>query len=99
MDIKKVLKVITNKYFLTAVGFIAWTVFFDQNDWLTLRQRQKELDGVKSNIRYLNTEIARMTAERDGLMTDKKKLEEYAREHYHMRHDNEDVYVVDGATN
>jgi cell division protein DivIC len=92
---KKVFKVITNKYFITSVAFIAWTVFFDQNDWMTLQQRQHELNGVKDNIAYLNTEINRMSAERQDLLTNGKKLETYARENYRMKHDGEDVYVIE----
>ena len=91
----KVLKVLTNKYLVTSVAFVAWVVYFDQNDWLTLQQRQKELNGVKDNITYLNTEIARMSAERHDLLTDKSKLETYARENFRMKHENEDVYVIE----
>ena len=92
---KKVFKVISNKYVLTTLGFLVWSLYFDQNDWLTMRQRQKELNGVKGDIAYLNGEITRMSTERDGLLTDKKKLEQYARETYRMKHENEDVYVVE----
>ena len=94
---KKVLKVVTSKYFITGFGFVIWCLYFDQNDWLSLRQRQKDLDGVKGNITYLNTQIAQMEQERDALLTDRKKLEQYARENYRMKHDNEDVYVVDNG--
>ena len=92
---KKVFRVLTNKYLLVAVAFVAWTVFFDQNDWMTLQQRQKELNGIKDNIAYLNTEIARMSKERNELLSDPHKLEKYARENYRMKHDGEDVYVID----
>jgi len=92
---KKVLKVLSNKYLLTGLAFVLWTVFFDQNDWMTLHQRQKELDEIKGNIAYLNTEINRMNTERNDLLTNPHKLEQYAREHYRMKHDGEDVYVIE----
>jgi len=92
---KKVFKVFTNKYLITGVVFVVWTVYFDQNDWMTLQQRQKELNGVKGNITYLNTEIDRMNAERHGLLTNQKKLETYARENYRMKHEGEDVYIIE----
>jgi cell division protein FtsB len=91
----KALKIATNKYLLTTVAFLAWTIYFDQNDWISLRQRQKELNDVKSNIAYLNTEIDRMNKERTDLLNDPRKLEQYARERYRMKHDGEDVYVID----
>ena len=92
---KKALKIVGNKYFLTAVAFVAWSLYFDQNDWMSQRQRQKELNGLKNNIAYLNSEINKMSTERDALLTDRSKLEQYARENYRMKHDNEDVYVID----
>jgi cell division protein DivIC len=92
---KKVLKVVTNKYFLITFAFVAWVVFFDQNDWMSLQQRQKELNGVRENIAYLNDEIKSMETERKDLLTNPQKLEQYAREHYRMKHEGEDVYVIE----
>ncbi len=92
---KKAIKILTNKYLLVTAAFLAWTVFFDQNDWMTLQQRQKELNGIKDNIAYLNTEIDRMNAEKNDLMTNPAKIEQYARENYRMKHDGEDVYVIE----
>lgn len=96
---KGLLKVVTNKYFFTLVVFAVWCLYFDQNDWLSLREKQKELNVVKGNIAYLDSEIVKMNTERNELLSDNSKLEKYAREHYRMKHDNEDVYVVDTAAN
>jgi cell division protein FtsB len=92
---KKFLKVLTNKYLLTTVAFLAWTIYFDQNDYLTLQQRKKELDGLKDNIAYLNSEINRMNKEKNDLVMNPRKIEQYARENYRMKHDGEDVYVIE----
>ena len=92
---KTVGKVFGNKYFLTALAFAIWTGYFDQNDWFTLQQHKRELDKVKSNIAYLQTEIDRMNNERNGLLHDPVMLERYARENYRMRQEGEDVYVIE----
>lgn len=92
------LKLLANKYVITGVVFIVWVVFFDQNDYMTMQARKKELNAVKSNIAYLNGEINRMETERNDLITNPKKLEQYARETYRMKHDNEDVYVLETPT-
>ena len=99
---KKVLDVITNKFFLASIGFMAWVGFFDQNDWMSMQQRQKELDGVRDNIAYLSNEISRMDAEKNALtvnaagnLNDATQLEKYAREHYRMKQNGEDVYVIE----
>jgi cell division protein FtsB len=94
---KKVLKVVTNKYFITGLAFVVWCAFFDQNDWFSLRDKQKDLDAIKTNIAYLSAEVEKMSDERNALLHDNKKLEQYARENYRMKQDNEDVYVIDNS--
>lgn len=98
---KKLVKIVANKYFIVSAIFVLWVAFFDQNDWMTLRDRKKELNTVKSNIAYLQGEIKTMSAEKkalvadvNGNLNDPEKLEQYAREQYRMKHENEDVYVI-----
>jgi cell division protein DivIC len=95
---KKALKLLTNKYLITGAAFVVWVMYFDQNDWVSLKKTQKELNGVKDNISYLNAEIARMNNEKNALLNDPSRLERYARENYHMKHDGEDIYVIDNST-
>ena len=92
---KKIGSVLGNKFFLTALAFVIWTAYFDQNDWFTLQQHKKELNKVKANIAYLQSEIDKMNAEKNGLLSDPVMLERYARENYRMRHEGEDVYVIE----
>lgn len=91
-----------NKYFIVAVCFVAWVMYFDQNDWMTLRERQHELDNLKDNISYLQHEISDMQAETrsltvnmQGQPNDPERLERYARESFRMKHKGEDIYVIE----
>ncbi len=86
---KKIIKIITNKYFISFFVFIIWTLFFDQNDFMTIRERQKELDAVKGNIAFLNKEIVRMNNEVNELENNPDKLEKYARETFRIKHEGE----------
>lgn len=92
---KKVLSVLTNKFLLTALAFGAWMLYFDQNDWYSMREKKKELQDIKDNIAYLNKEISSMERETEALRSDPQKLEQFAREHYNMKRDNEDLYIID----
>lgn len=99
---KKLVKIVASKYFIVAACFALWLAFFDQNDWMTLRQRRQELNTVKDNIAYLQGEIKQMSSEKralvadvNGNLNDPATLERYARENYRMKHDNEDVYVIE----
>jgi cell division protein FtsB len=77
-------------------------MYFDQNDWMSLKQRQEELNGVKDNISYLRQEISKMNAEKTALIADNngnlnnpQMVEQYAREHFRMKQEGEDVYVIE----
>lgn len=91
----KAVKILTNKFLLTAVAFVVWMVYFDQNDWLLQRQRKKELQATRDDIAYLNSEINKMENEQAELAKNPKKLEQYARENFRMKKDNEDLYLIE----
>ena len=92
---KKVTRILTNKFLLTAMIFGAWMMWFDQNDFGSQRDRAKALKDTKTNIEYLQNEIAMMEQEHYELTNDPQRLEQYAREEYKMKRDNEDIYVID----
>jgi len=92
---KKIFKVLTNKFLLTGIAFLVWMVCFDQNDWMSMQQRKKDLKATSDNITYLNGEIARMEKEHTDLVTNPQKLEQYARETFRMKRENEDLFVIE----
>lgn len=92
---KKLLRIITNKYFVTGVAFAVWMIFFDQNDYESQMQRKHDLQATNDGIAYLNGEITSMEQAYTEITSDPDKLEQYAREHYRMKKDNEDVYLVE----
>lgn len=91
----KLIRLLFNKYTITGAAFAMLMLFFDQNDWVSQQQRQRELQDVKDNIAYLNKEIAEMDAAYAKLVRDPQELERYAREHFRMKKDNEDLYIVE----
>ncbi len=91
----KLLKIIGNKYIITIALFAVWMAFFDQNDYFTQRERQKELGELSTDIKYLKKEISGMEKDYAAMISDPRHLEQFAREHYKMKRDNEDVYIVE----
>lgn len=91
----KILKFAGNKYVITVALFAAWMLFFDQNDFFTQRERLRDLDNVRNDIAYLEKQIGKMEKDYNALVSDPQKLEQYAREKYRMKRDNEDVYVIE----
>jgi len=95
IEMKKVLRIATNKYLLISILFVVWVGYFDRNDWFTQQRRQQELEDTRNNITYLRSEIADMKKQRDGIKNDPAVLEKFARENYHLKKDNEDIYVFE----
>ena len=92
--VKRMLKILTNKYIITGVLFLLLMIFFDQNDWFTQHAREKELNGIQEKIDHVNSEVGRMDKELNDLNSSNTKLEQYAREKYHEKRDGEDVYII-----
>ncbi len=91
----KLLRIIFNKYLLTVVGFIVFMLFFDQNDWFSQQVRKGELGNMKESIAFLSRQIDTMDVTYAALRTQPQALERYAREHYRMKRDTEDLYIVE----
>lgn len=91
----KFLRFLYNKYFLTAVAFVVFMAFFDQNDWVSQRERRHQLGELNENIAFLRRQIDTLDHDYDALMHDRNALERYARERYRMKRDSEDLYIVE----
>jgi len=92
---KKLLRIVTNKFLLTGAAFAVWMIFFDENNWSMQNERRAQLKATEENIDYLNKEIALEEKRHKDLISDPKTLERFAREKYRMKRDNEDVYVIE----
>ena len=86
---------VKNKYFLTALCFAVWMIFFDQQDLITTQFKQRsELNSLKASRDYYKQEIEATKLELDQLKSDPAVLEKYAREKYRMKRDNEHVFIL-----
>lgn len=91
---QKIPPVFRNFYFLTALLFLIWMIFFDSNDIITqfrLSNKQSELESSKE---FYEEKIIEVKNDKEALTNDKDLLEKIAREKYLMRKENEDVYIV-----
>lgn len=83
-----------NKYFLTAVVFFVWLMFFDDRDIITQFRHNHELNQLEKSRDYYQEEIRLTTAELNRLKSDPATLEKYAREKYRMKKADEDLFII-----
>ncbi len=88
-----VLKVLKNKYLLVIISLIVWLLYFDKNDVFTQFELVTKCNKLNTEKEYYISEIEKNKKEIVELQTNKKSLETFAREKYHMKRDNEDVFV------
>lgn len=87
-------KYINNKYFYTALAFVVWMFFFDSDNLLVQIRLSRKIKNLEDQKAYYSKEIAKNKSALNALQYDTTKLEDYAREKYFMKKDNEDIFVV-----
>ena len=90
----RIVKFFKNFYFPVAFFFLVFMIFFDPNDFISqykMRSTLKELEAEKA---YYQEKIVEVEDEREALLKDTRKLEQFARENYLMKKPTEDVYVI-----
>ncbi len=95
---KKIAKILTNKYLLASVFFVVWMLFFDQRDYFQQRDRQDELKKLEAKKQYYVQEIEKTKKELQDLQNNPAALEKFAREHYLMKKDGEDLYIIEDSS-
>lgn len=91
---KKILRIARNKFFIVGLAFVVWMLFFDRNDLATQFEYKKELNKLKEEKNFYTTENDRVNEELKALTSDQKRLQQFAREKYMMKKDNEDLYII-----
>ncbi len=89
----KYLTALSNRYVLTLVIFGIWMLFFDENSFINHYKTNKEIEKLEIKKKHYSDGLARDTVEAKKLST-KKGLEKFARERYHMKKENEDIYII-----
>lgn len=84
-----------NKFFLAAVCFVIWMLFFDRNDVFTQIERKKELREMQESKAYFEKQINDNRHFSNDLQFNASAIEKYAREKYLMKRENEDLFLIE----
>ena len=91
---RKVFPVLKNKYILTLLIFLVWITFFDQNNLVDRFRQMNRQEELKDEKEYYLNKIHRDSVKLHQLKTNKENLEEFAREEYYMKRENEDIFII-----
>lgn len=73
---------------------VVWLLFFDKNDIFSQYESHQQVKKLEQEANYFRNEINRNKTEQEELQSNPKLLEKFAREHYLMKKDSEDIYVI-----
>lgn len=91
---KKWFRIISNRYILILIVFAVWMIFFDANSYLIHRELDQEINNLKSNAEFYQTEIEKDETFMKNL-EDEEEMERFAREKYYLKRENEDIYIIE----
>src|SRR5689334_13100282 len=91
---RHILPLLRNKYILAGIAFVVWMLFFDRNDLFTQMERKGELNELRQSKAYFEKQIAENRKFSKDLQFNASAIEKYAREHYLMKRDNEDLFII-----
>ncbi len=81
-----------NKYFLSFLIFAIYLCFFDQYNMFAQIKLSSSVQELKVEKQRYEQQLVNALKEKEML---KKDAERYAREHYFMHKENEDVYIIE----
>ena len=87
-------KFIKSFYFLFTLGFVAWMLFLDSNDFISQLKLGFKRQALEDEKAYYQSKIEEVKKDREELMSDPELLEKFAREKYFMKKETEDLYVI-----
>lgn len=83
-----------NKYILTIIIFVVWVSLLDSNNLVARYKDMRELHKLKIEREYYIKRIEEDKRKLHELKTDNHNLEKFAREQYHMKKPDEDLYII-----
>lgn len=94
---KKITKLpwwVTNPFCISVVFFLVWIFFIDNNNLLNQYRKHRELSELLEKKNFYVQQIKKTDQDLFELKNNPATQEKFAREHYWMKRDNEDVFVI-----
>jgi len=90
----KVWKVVKNKYVAATLVFLLFFLFLGENNVRVVHRLKRELNDLNKEARLIEKDIQQDSLEAVSLFGSKEALEAYGREHYYMKRENEDIFII-----
>jgi cell division protein DivIC len=93
--LKRIIRIVRNKYLVALCLFLAWVLFFDSRDIFTQLEKRQELNNLLETKRFYEKEISVARKQLSDIQNNAAALEKIAREQYKMKKPNEDLFLME----
>ena len=90
---RKVHPYLKNKFIITLIVFVTYSLFLDENDLFTMVSNSSKLSQLEVKKTELNIELKTTTGILKKLKS-KSEVERFAREKKYFKKDDEDLFVI-----
>lgn len=88
------LKNFQNRYLLTGCAALFWVTFISDIDLIYLVKSKNYLMTQERQVEHYERSIRELYVQLEDLSSNPERLERFAREHYFMKRDNEDLFRI-----
>ena len=87
-------RIISNKYVAATLIFLLFYIFLGENNVLVTHRLQREVSELKKEAKLIEKGIEQDSIAAVSLIDNPEAIETYGREHYYMKRQNEDIFIV-----
>ena len=87
-------RIIRNKYVAATLIFLLFYIFLGENNVLVTHRLQREVSELKKEAKLIEKGIEQDSIAAVSLIDNPEAIETYGREHYYMKRQNEDIFIV-----
>ena len=91
--IKLLLLKLKSPFILIGLLFVLWMLFFDSNSYLNHNRLSNDINQLQKDKQHYKEEIKNDSIALEELSSP-EGLEKYAREKYHMKKENEEIFLI-----
>jgi cell division protein FtsB len=91
---KKLAKILLNKYLIVFLAYAVFVTFFDQHSLIHRWQTHQKVAQMEKEYKFYQDEIKSNRQKKFELQSSNANLEKFAREHYYMKKENEDIFII-----
>jgi len=87
-------KIFLNKYLIVLVSFAVFVTFFDEHSFIHRWQSHQRISRMQEELKFYQEEIKSTKQKKMELQSSDENLEKFAREHYYMKKQSEDIFII-----